>query len=95
MIEQTIVILENDTTDLHAAATAARRSSLLRAGLAWEEQGLNNSAMDAYFRLLKEYRGSPESRAASERLFVIGNLFEEQGHYHEALSLFDKVERMA
>ncbi len=94
MMEE-IIVLENDTTDLHYAAAAARRSGLLRAGLAWEEQGLNNSAMDAYFRLLKEYRGSPESRAASERLLSIGSLFEEQGHYHEALSLFDKVERMA
>jgi tetratricopeptide (TPR) repeat protein len=79
-----------DATDLHHAA----RVALLRAAQAWEEQGMLHSAIDAYSRLLKRHPGSVESQAAFERLMAMGSLFAEQGHFHEALSLFDKVEKL-
>ncbi len=83
-------MIMNDTTDLHHAV----RVALLRAAQAWEAQGMLNSAIDAYSRLLRRHPGSVESQAAFERLLALGRLFEEQGHFHEALALFDKVEKL-
>jgi tetratricopeptide (TPR) repeat protein len=86
--------MTNDLSDIRLTAAAAHREALLRAGQAWEQQGMINSAIDAYTRLLERYRGSTESRTASERLLLLGLMFEEQGHHHEALSLFDKLESL-
>lgn len=53
-----------------------------------------NAAIDGYSRVLRRYRGSEEANAASERLLSLARVFEEQGRYHLAVSLFDKVEKL-
>ena len=84
---------DNDTTELQDASSAVR-GALFQAAQAWEEQGMLHSAIDGYIRLLKRYPVSVESRSAFERLIAIGTVFQEQGHFHEALSLFDTVEKL-
>jgi hypothetical protein len=83
----------NESTELQDASSAVR-GALFKAAQAWEEQGMLHSAIDGYIRLLKRYPVSEESRTAFERLIAIGTLFQEQGHFHEAISLFNTVEKL-
>jgi tetratricopeptide (TPR) repeat protein len=76
------------------AVAAAGRASLLRAAQTWEAEGKVHTAIDGYSRLLKRHPGSIEGREAFDRLLAIGQGFEENGHFHEALSLFDKIEKL-
>lgn len=91
-------LAERHSSFLHTlqklAAAASGRVALLRAAQAWDEQGLIHTAIDGYTRLLRRYPGSIEGREAFDRLLELGHVFENEGHYHEALSLFDQVEKL-
>ncbi len=69
------------------------RASLLRIAARWENIGQVNQAIDAYTRLLRRYPATEEAQLAATRLLALAQVYERQGRYHLALSLYQKLDQ--
>lgn len=68
-----------------------QRASMLRMGQNWQKRGQLNQAIDAYLRIVQENPGTHEGEAAKIALLDIAGGFEQEGRYHLAISIYDRL----
>ena len=78
-----------------AELAAVARASMLRMAKAWQTVGQINQAVDAYASLVARSPNSAEAQEAADRLVALAQAYEQQGRFHLALGLYQKVERLA
>jgi len=70
---------------------SAQRASMLRMGRNWQRLGKLNQAIDTYLRIIQENPGTQESEDAKAALLAIAGDFEQEGRYHLAMSIYDRL----
>lgn len=70
------------------------RTSMLRLARSWESRGQINQAIDTFSRILSAYPDSAEAHSAAEEILTLAQRYEQQGHYHLALSLYQRLEQL-
>lgn len=70
------------------------RVGFLRLARNWKETGQLYQAMHAYMTILERYPGTGVADAAVEDLMELAETFEEEGRFHAALNLFNKIEEL-
>lgn len=80
-----------DTVSTGIDVAAVQRASMLRMGQNWQKLGKLNQAIDAYLRIVAESPGTQEREAAKAALLTIAADFEQEGRYHLAISIYDRL----
>ena len=75
--------------------TDIAQASKLRMGRAWQSVGMINQALSVYEQLLADHPDTTEARGAAESMLSLAQAFEREGHYHRAMDLYDKLERLS
>jgi len=70
---------------------SAQRASMLRMGQNWQKLGKLNQAISTYLRIVQENPGTSESEEAKTALIDIAIGFEQEGRYHLAISIYDRL----
>jgi len=80
-----------DTISTGIDVAAVQRASMLRMGQNWQRLGKLNQATDAYLRIVEDNPSTQEGEAAKAALLVIAAGFEQEGRYHLAISIYDRL----
>lgn len=80
-----------DTISTGIDVAAIQRASMLRMGQNWQKLGRLNQAIDAYLRIVEDNPGTEEGEAAKVALLSIATGFEQEGRYHLAISIYDRL----
>lgn len=75
-------------------AAGAARAAMLRMAQSAQANGQIYHAIHAYNHLLEQYPSTQESRQAAEEMIALARFLEEQGMYHTALSLYERMEQL-
>ena len=67
---------------------------LLRLARDWSDAGSIYQAIHAYFEVLIRYPGTQAAEAAVEELLTLAERLTQQGRYHAALNIFNKLEQL-
>ena len=73
-------------------AGAAARGAILRLARDAQAKGMFYQAIHAYNHLLEQYPATKESRKAVGELIGLAQFLEQQGRYHTAMSLYQRLE---
>lgn len=79
--------------ELHSIIAQVASAALLRIGQHYQERGLLHHALTPYLKLVACYPDSEEAPVAVDRLVAIAELFEGNGQYRMAMSVYDRMER--
>ena len=80
-----------DTISTGVDVAAVQRASMLRMGQNWQKLGKLNQAVATYLRIVEDNPGTAESEAAKAALLTIATGFEQEGRYHLAISIYDRL----
>jgi|GEM_PF-1265255 len=80
-----------DTINAGIDVAAVQRASMLRMGENWQKLGKLNQAIDTYLRIVADNPGTPERESAKAALVSIATGFEQEGRYHLAISIYDRL----
>lgn len=80
-----------DTNSTGIDVAAVQRTSMLRMGQNWQKLGKLNQAIDTYLRIVEDHPGTQEGEAAKVSLLTIAAGFEQEGRYHLAISIYDRL----
>jgi tetratricopeptide (TPR) repeat protein len=80
-----------DTISTGVDVAAAQRASMLRMGQNWQKLGKLNQAIATYLRIVEDNPGAQEAEAAKAALLTIATGFEQEGRYHLAISIYDRL----
>ena len=72
---------------------SATRGFLLRMGDDWFKQGELRQALDVYLKIIEEYPGSEESKAAQNKLLTIAGRYEQDGLLRLSLDVLERLEQ--
>jgi hypothetical protein len=70
------------------------RVGFLRLARNWKDTGQPYQAMHAYMMILERYPGTAVADAAVEDLMELAESFEQEGKFHSAMNLFNKIESL-
>jgi hypothetical protein len=72
----------------------AMQAGLLRLAEAWRETGALFQCLNAYTEVLERFPGTGAARAAAEDMLSLAAVLEDQGQFHIALDVFDRLDRL-
>jgi len=83
------VVAAKATIDIEATT----RGFLLRMGNSWFEQGDLRQAVDTYLKIIDQYPGNEESKAAQAKLLAIAQRYEQEGTLRLSLDVLERLEQ--
>ena len=73
---------------------AYAQAGMVNLAWAWSQSGSPIRAIHTYMQVLSRYPGTPAADAAVADLVAIADLLAEQGQFHTALSIYDKMDEL-